>query len=145
MAGFSKEAERSTIYSFCGVLYKDPVQRQLFLGRFLYLCMVDFSKAFDLVSRHILCTITTILYKLMKQGYHGRVIDTLRSLYRMVCWVRRFTINLVSTRGGNASSTPFPNIFGRSWWLFGEACWSLYIRNHHGSSVVGRRFDPYLG
>ena len=52
------------------------IQRQLFLGKSLYLCMVDFSKAFDLVNRHIL------FYKLMKQGYHGRVIDTLRSLNR---------------------------------------------------------------
>ena len=52
------------------------VQRQLFLGKPLLICMVDFSKAFDLVNRHIL------FYKLMKQGYLGKVIDTLRSLYR---------------------------------------------------------------
>ena len=52
------------------------VQRQLFLGKPLLICMVDFSKAFDLVNRHIL------FYKLMKQGYLGKVIDKLRSLYR---------------------------------------------------------------
>ena len=51
------------------------IQRQLALGKSLFVCYVDFSQAFDMLSRHIL------FYKLMKGGWHGRVIDTLRNLY----------------------------------------------------------------
>ena len=51
------------------------IQRQLILGQSLFVCFVDFSKAFDLVNRHIL------FFKIMKEGWHGRVIDTLRNLY----------------------------------------------------------------
>ena len=51
------------------------VQRQMMIGESLFVCFIDFSKAFDLVSRHIL------FYKIMKGGWTGRVIDTLRSLY----------------------------------------------------------------
>ena len=50
------------------------VERQLTLGKPLYICMVDFSKAFDLVNRNIL------FFKLIKAGFHGKVIDTLHSL-----------------------------------------------------------------
>ena len=52
------------------------VERQLILGKPLFICMVDFSKAFDLVNRNIL------FFKLIKAGFHGKVIDTLHSLYR---------------------------------------------------------------
>ena len=45
------------------------------MGKPLYVCYVDFSMAFDLVNRHIL------FYKLIKQGWCGRVIDTLRNFY----------------------------------------------------------------
>ena len=51
------------------------VQRQMIIGESLFVCFIDFSKAFDLVSRHIL------FYKILKGGWTGRVIDTLRSLY----------------------------------------------------------------
>ena len=54
------------------------IQRQLAFGRNLYVCFVDFSKAFDMISRHIL------FYKLIKQGWHGRVIDTVRNLYSKI-------------------------------------------------------------
>ena len=50
--------------------------RQLFLEKPLFLWMVDFSKAFNFVNRHIL------FYKLMKAGCHSKIIDTLKSLYR---------------------------------------------------------------
>ena len=52
------------------------IQRQLNLGSSLAFCFVDFSKAFDLVNRNIL------FYKIMKSGWHGKVMDTLRSLYK---------------------------------------------------------------
>ena len=51
------------------------VQRQMIIGESLFVCFIDFSKAFDLVSRH------TLFYKIMKGDWTGRVIDTLRSLY----------------------------------------------------------------
>ena len=81
------------------------VQRQLFGGKPLFICMVDFSKAFDLVNGHIL------FYKLMKQGYLGNVINTLRNLY----WKTYFKVKcngmlsppildqLGVNQGGNAS------------------------------------------
>ena len=51
------------------------VQRQIAIGKSLYICYVDFSMAFDLVNRHIL------FYKLITQGWSGRVIDTMRNFY----------------------------------------------------------------
>ena len=51
------------------------IQRQLCIGSNLIVCFVDFSKAFDLINRHIL------FYKIMKGGWYGPVIDTLRNLY----------------------------------------------------------------
>ena len=50
------------------------VQKQLLIGKSLYVCFVDFSKAFDLVNR------TILFYKVMRSGWSGRVVDTLRSL-----------------------------------------------------------------
>ena len=51
------------------------IERQLTLGKSLLVCFVDFSKAFDIINRNIL------FYKLSKNGWTGRVIDTLRNLY----------------------------------------------------------------
>ena len=52
------------------------IQKQITLGKSLYVCFVDFSKAFDIMNRHIL------FYKLITSGMHGRVIDTLMDMYR---------------------------------------------------------------
>ena len=51
------------------------IQRQIIKGENLIVCFVDFSRAFDLINRHIL------FYKLIKAGLHGRIVDTMRSLY----------------------------------------------------------------
>ena len=40
----------------------------------LFVCFVDFAKAFDQVNIHIL------FYKLFKSGLHGRVMETLHNL-----------------------------------------------------------------
>ena len=85
------------------------VQRQLALRKPLFICFVDFSKAFDLVNRNLL------FFKLMKQGFHGRVIDTLRSLYRQTFFCvkcngkisPKIRDELGVNQGGNASSTFF--------------------------------------
>ena len=54
------------------------IQRQILKGDSLIVCFVDFSKAFDVISRNIL------FYKLIKYGIHGRIIDTMRSLYSKI-------------------------------------------------------------
>ena len=56
-------------------IIKGLIQKQLLLGKRLYVCFVEFSSAFDLINRHIL------FQKLIEQGMHGRLIDTLRNLY----------------------------------------------------------------
>ena len=47
------------------------IQRQPMLGKSLYVCFIDFSKAFDMTNRDIL------FYKLMNGNWQGRVVDTL--------------------------------------------------------------------
>ena len=51
------------------------IQKQMAMRKPLYVCFVDFSMAFDLVNRHIL------FYKLLRQGWSGRVIDTMKNFY----------------------------------------------------------------
>ena len=51
------------------------VQRQMIIGESRFVCFVDFSKTFDMLNRQIL------FYKMMKGGWTGRVIDTLRNLH----------------------------------------------------------------
>ena len=51
------------------------IQKQMAMGKPLYVCFVDFSMAFDLVNRHI------SFYKLLRQGWSGRVIDTMKNFY----------------------------------------------------------------
>ena len=70
--GFTKGSRTSDIL----FILQGLVERQMIIGKPLYLCMVDFSKAFDLVNRNIL------FFKLINAGVHGKVIDTLRNLYR---------------------------------------------------------------
>ena len=84
-------------------------ERQLLLGRNLITCFIEFSRAFYLMSRHIL------FYKLIQSGLHGRVINTLRSLYNKTCFRVKHggyaseSIRQVIevNRGGNASPTFF--------------------------------------
>ena len=69
--GFSKGAWRLIMY-----LYWTPLSGvKLSKGENLIVSFVDFSRAFDLINRHIL------FYKLIKTGLHGRIVDTMRSLY----------------------------------------------------------------
>ena len=85
------------------------IQRQLSLGKPLYVCFVDFSKAFDLVNRAIL------FYKLIKSGWSGRLLDTVRDLYSKTSFKFKFQGELSSNipnnigvnQGGNASGFLF--------------------------------------
>ena len=68
-----------------------------------------FSRAFDLINRHIL------FYKTIKTGLHGRILDSMRSLYakpqfRLICNGSLSPLLATSTsvnQGGNASSCLF--------------------------------------
>ena len=51
------------------------IESQLCLDQNLIICVVDFSRAFDLMNRNIL------FYKLIQSGLHGRVINNLRNLH----------------------------------------------------------------
>ena len=54
------------------------IERQLALGKPLFVCFVDLLKPFTmyLVNRHI------IFYKIIRNGSKGRVVDTMRTLYK---------------------------------------------------------------
>ena len=73
------------------------IQRQIIKGEILIVCFVDFSRAFDLINRHIL------FYKLIKTGLHGRIVDTKcnRSLSPLLA------TSTGVNQGGNASSCLF--------------------------------------
>ena len=81
----------------------------MLLGQPLYICFVDFSKAFDLVNRDIL------FYKIMKGGWKGNVIDTLRNLYSKTKFrvkhcgflSKAFENNIGVNQGGIASGLLF--------------------------------------
>ena len=85
------------------------IERQMALGKSLYICFVDFSKAFDLITRHIL------FHKIMSLGWQGKIIDTLRSLYNKTHFRVKYNGYLSSpimdsmgvNQGGNASGFLF--------------------------------------
>ena len=78
-------------------------------GENLFVCFVDFAKAFDRVNRHIL------FYRLFKSGLHGRVMETLHNLYQKTYF--RLKVNgkvcprifdqLGMNQGGSASDVLF--------------------------------------
>ena len=85
------------------------IKRQLLMGKRLYICFVDFSKAFDRVNRLIL------FYKLIQGGWSGRVIDTLQDLYtkthsrlKVDGHLSEFIYDTIGVnQGGNASGLLF--------------------------------------
>ena len=122
--GFLKGSRTSdNIFVLQGLL-----QRQLCVGKPIFICFVDFSKAFDLVNWHIL------FFKLIKSGFHGRFIDTLRSLYKKTNFRVKIGGKLSSlikdelevNQGGNTS----PTVFRKYHADLGE-----YLSKHVGISV----------
>ena len=80
-------------------------QRQMLLNKHLILCFVDFSKAFDMVNRSVL------FYKIMKCGWNGKVIGTLRSLYTKTKfrvkhhgWLSHLVDNVLGVNQGGVAS-----------------------------------------
>ena len=100
------------------------IERQLILGKQLYVCFVDFSRAFDLINRSIL------FFKMIKSGIQGRLVNTLRSLYdktsfRIKCNNLQ-SINLPNksgvNQGGNASPIMFREYMADLNDYMGEHC-----------------------
>ena len=85
------------------------VERQLNLNQNLIIVFVDFKQAFDIMNRHVL------FYKIIKSGLHGRLLNTLRSLYSKTHFrVKHFgklsepiLQEVGVNQGGNASPTIF--------------------------------------
>ena len=85
------------------------VKRQLNLNKALYVCFIDFSKAFDMVNRDIL------FFKLLNSGWSGRLLDTVRDLYKKTSFRFKFegfaspnfSSSLGVNQGGNASGFLF--------------------------------------
>ena len=103
--GFMKERRTSdNIFILNGL-----IKKQLLRGKRLYVCFVDFSKAFDRVNRLIM------FYKLIRGGWSGRVIDTLQDLYKKTHsrlkvdgHLSKFIYDTVGVnQGGNASGLLF--------------------------------------
>ena len=74
--GFVCDSRKSDNLLIVNDLIDNLIKRQLALGKPLFVCFVDFANAFDLINRYIL------FYKIIKNGLKGRVIDTIRSLYK---------------------------------------------------------------
>ena len=85
------------------------IKRQLLLNKTLYVCFVDFSKAFDMVNRDIL------FFKLLNSGWSGRMVDTVRDLYQKTSFRFKFegsvspnvSNDMGVNQGGNASGFLF--------------------------------------
>ena len=59
------------------------INRQKFKGKPLYLCFVDFTKAFDYINRHAL------YYKLIKRGIHGKLLNIICDMFdKAICRVK---------------------------------------------------------
>ena len=86
--GGFKKGSRTSDNNF---ILQGLVQRQLTLGKNLIVIHVDFSRAFDLVNRNIL------FYKLHKNGFKGRVIETLLSLYNSTSYRVKLNANISET------------------------------------------------
>ena len=52
------------------------IHRQKFKRKPLYLCFVDFTKAFDYINRHAL------YYKLFKRGVHGKLLNIICDMFK---------------------------------------------------------------
>ena len=104
------------------------VQRQLCIGSSLVVCFVDFSKAFDLINRHIL------FYKIIKGGWHGPVIDTLRNLYDKLSFRvksnRRISSKIFSKLGVNQGGVASGILFRKY-----LADLESYLSSEHGICI----------
>ena len=116
-------------------------QRQIILNKNLILCFVDFSKAFDMVDRNIL------FYKMIKCGWHGKVIDTLRSLYRPTKtkfrvkhqgWLSHLVNNALGVnQGGCCQWLTISQVYGWLGIISSTWIWHMYRGKCHCSHTMG--------
>ena len=112
------------------------IQKQLLLGKRLYVCFVDFASAFDKINRHIL------FFKLIQSGWHGKLIDTMRDLYSKTHFrlkhkgrISPIIRNILGVnQGGNASGFLFRKYM---------ADISDYLKTHFGI-VIGNTILAHL-
>lgn len=69
--GFKQDA-RTTDNMF---ILNSLIQRQKFRNKPLYVCFVDFTKAFDYINR------SALYYKLIKRGIHGKLLNIIMSMF----------------------------------------------------------------
>ena len=117
------------------------IQRQLNLGKSLFVCFVDFSKAFDLVNRSIL------FYKLLKLGWGGRVIDTLRNLYSKTKFrVKRngmLSSPILNEIGVNQGGICSGILFGKIY-LIWASIWQVSLECALAKTWLGIYFGPMI-
>lgn len=119
--GFLKGSQTDdNVFILQGLVYK-----QLFLKKRLFICFVDFSKAFDIIDRHIL------FYKMISSGISGRVVDTIRDLYRKTTFKVKgkngLSPSLCNKFGVNQGGTLSPSLFRKYLTDLGD-----YLSTHAG-------------
>lgn len=103
----------------------------------LFISFIDFSKAFDFVNRSFL------YYKLMKQGYGGKLIKIIQSLFSnssaRVRWEGQLGSKIDSTFGVLQGGIISPKLFN----LY-LADMTDYLDHNHGITVNGTTFTHLL-
>ena len=91
------------------ILYYPQKDKYHALKRPLFLCYVDFKSAFDYINRHAL------LFKLMTQGFTGKIFEILRDLFRKaksrVKWNSKIGELFENTCGVLQGGTICPTLF----------------------------------
>ena len=101
------------------VILQGLIQRQLILGKSLYVCFIDFSKAFDMINRNIL------FYKLMNGSWQGRVVHTLRHFYSKTNFFVVHATRECSQILNTSSAISAKCLTISSVWLYHRNIWSI--------------------
>ena len=95
-------------------ILQDLIQRQLMLNISLYVCFIDFSKAFDMINRNIL------FYKLMNGSWQGRW-----SIPSKMCTLKQISLRNTTRNSVQLSITPWKWTKGE--WLVDSSS-EMYVR-----------------
>ena len=107
---------------------------------------VDFSKVFDVINRN------TLFHKIIHGGWHGKVIDTLRSLYNKIYFRLKYDEYISSptldtsgvNQGGNASGLLFRRYLADLLEYLNTA-FGICCENKVICHLLGWWFDSYIG
>ena len=85
------------------------IEKQKFVGKPLFLCFVDFTKAFDFINRDAL------YYKLKLRGINGNYLDVIKNMFKKaknrVRWQGQLTDNINSVFGVLQGGIISPKLF----------------------------------